>query len=36
MGYAEGHDVAIEHGWANNEVARLPELAAGLVRRRSP
>jgi putative ABC transport system substrate-binding protein len=34
VGYVEGHNVAIEYRWANNETARLPELAAGLVRRR--
>jgi putative ABC transport system substrate-binding protein len=33
-GYVEGHNVAIEYRWANNEAARVPELAAGLVRRR--
>jgi putative ABC transport system substrate-binding protein len=34
MGYAEGHNVAIEYRWANNEPTRLSELAADLVRRR--
>jgi putative ABC transport system substrate-binding protein len=33
-GFVEGHNVAIEYRWANNEAARLPELAADLVRRR--
>jgi ABC-type uncharacterized transport system substrate-binding protein len=33
-GFAEGHNVAIEYRWANNEPERLPELAADLVRRR--
>src|SRR5579862_4367288 len=33
-GYVDGHNVAIEYRWANNEAARLPDLAAGLVRRR--
>jgi putative ABC transport system substrate-binding protein len=34
MGYAEGHNVAIEYRWANNERTRVSELAADLVRRR--
>jgi putative ABC transport system substrate-binding protein len=34
LGYVEGRDVAVEYRWANNEPDRLPELAAGLVRRR--
>src|SRR5262249_24887831 len=34
MGYAEGHNVAIEYRWANNEPTRLSELTADLVRRR--
>src|SRR5262245_3118515 len=32
-GYAEGRDVTIEYRWAHNDNARLPELAADLVRR---
>jgi putative ABC transport system substrate-binding protein len=33
-GYVEGRNVAIEFRWAQNDVSRLPELAADLVRRR--
>jgi putative ABC transport system substrate-binding protein len=33
-GYIEGQSVAIEFRWANNQIDRLPELAADLVRRR--
>src|SRR5258708_33040589 len=33
-GYVEGQNIAVEYRWANNEVGRLPELAADLVRRR--
>jgi ABC-type uncharacterized transport system substrate-binding protein len=31
--YVEGENVAIEYGWAENQIDRLPELAAELVRR---
>jgi putative ABC transport system substrate-binding protein len=34
-GYVEGENVAIESHWAENQLDRLPELAAELVRRRA-
>jgi putative tryptophan/tyrosine transport system substrate-binding protein len=34
MGYVEGRSVVIEFRWAQNDVRRLPQLAADLVRRR--
>jgi putative ABC transport system substrate-binding protein len=33
-GFVEGRNITIEYRWAHNEVDRLPELAADLVRRR--
>ena len=35
-GYVEGQNVAIEYRWAQNDLARIPELVADLVRRRVP
>jgi len=32
-GFVEGHNVAIEYRWANNQPDKLPEMAADLVRR---
>jgi putative ABC transport system substrate-binding protein len=32
-GFVEGQNVAIEYRWANNDIKRLPELAADLVKR---
>ena len=32
-GYVEGRNVAIEYSWANDQLDRLPALAANLVRR---
>ena len=33
-GFVEGRNLAIEFRWANNQIDRLPDLAADLVRRR--
>jgi putative ABC transport system substrate-binding protein len=33
-GYVEGQNVAIQYRWAQNDLARIPELVADLVRRR--
>ena len=34
LGFVEGQNAAIEYRWAEGDYARLPELAADLVRRR--
>ena len=33
-GFGDGENVTIEYRWADNQIGRLPELAADLVRRR--
>src|SRR5262245_45344781 len=33
MGFAEGHNVAVEYRWAEGHYERLPEMAADLIRR---
>ena len=33
LGFVEGENVAVEYRWADNQVGRLPALAAELVRR---
>jgi len=34
LGYVEGENVTVDYRWAENQIDRLPELAADLVRRR--
>jgi putative ABC transport system substrate-binding protein len=34
LGFSEGQNVSVEYRWAHNDPARLPDLAADLVRRR--
>jgi hypothetical protein len=36
IGYVEGQNVAIEYRWAENDLARVPALAAELVERGGP